>query len=52
MMVDTMDVGAYPFTANNYIYASDMQNGLYILILKKYLQDMLMELCTMKILHL
>ena len=22
--------GAYPFTANNYIYASDMQNGLYI----------------------
>ena len=23
--------GAYPFTANNYIYASDMQNGLFIL---------------------
>jgi len=23
--------GAYPFTSNNYIYASDMQNGLYIL---------------------
>ena len=22
--------GAYPFTNNNYIYASDMQNGLYI----------------------
>ena len=23
--------GAYPFTANNYVYASDMQYGLYIL---------------------
>jgi len=23
--------GAYPFTQNNYIYASDMQNGLFIL---------------------
>ena len=23
--------GAYPFTNNNYIYASDMQNGLFIL---------------------
>ena len=23
--------GAYPFTSNGYIYASDMQNGLYIL---------------------
>ena len=23
--------GAYPFTDNNYIYASDMQNGLFIL---------------------
>ena len=23
--------GAYPFTSNNYVYASDMQNGLFIL---------------------
>ena len=22
--------GVYPFTQNNYVYASDMQNGLYI----------------------